>query len=562
MSREKPRIAAMDPMTRASETIGRLIWILAGAVLAVVFFLPVYTDEILWKLLLGRYHADGNQELALTLIPSCRFYAKDVPWLLLPYRLFNELLYGNIPGPLSIRIFGFALELLWLGLTMRLFATVVRPRIGSFTAATGVLAFAMLGILPFMLEFGRPEQILLIGITILFVPLLKPASPELPGLGTSLLHALLICVGAGFFLTTHPRANFALPLILAFSQRVLRRPWLTFMSFGVILAFDAVAYGDWAARWNCPHDPVVALTFRRLNLGANHSLADFQSYFSALDKSFENSGSWFLADIIQKPRYTSDMIPPYTGIGWLVIGRLLWAWLSYIFLIGSAAVIVSWWTRWRERELRMSLVALAAMWLFFAASIIARIDKNDYEAELIVPLVGIGTAGAVWIAWPSLIALIGTDSAHRMARFGCMVTLSFALLSQAGLIVNYAPYVFWSWTKAGYPKGQRVSVGNFGYDSLRAGIIEAAEKCGIRLQDYPRHLVVDELTYFTFQQAYQPFFMTELDEHGWSTHHPDPTDTLFYFKSDGMIVGCQWIPTVYKHRAVADGKFCCLPKFY
>ncbi len=551
-----------DPMTRASSTITRLIWILAGAVLAVVFFLPVYTDEILWKFLLGRYRVDGNQEIALTLIPSCRFYAKDVPWLLLPYRLLYQAVYSNLSGPLSIRLFGFALEISWLVLTWRLFATVVRPQLSSRTAATGVLAFSMLGILPFLLEFGRPEQILMIGMTILFVPLLKPAEPQTPGLTTSLLHAVVIVLGAGLLLTTHPRANFALPLMLAFSQRVLRRPWLTVVTFAVIIAFDTVAYGDWAARWNCPADPVVARAFRRLNLGANHSLADLQTYFTALYQTFDNPASWFLSDIVQKTKYTSNMIPPFAGDGWLVLGRLLWGWLTYVFLVGSAAVVIAWWTRWRERETRMSLFALAAMWLFFAVSVLARIDKNDYEAELILPLVGMGSFGAVWVAWPSLRRLIGLDSSIRMARFGYLVTLALAVLSQAGLLVNYTPYVFSSWTTPGYPKDQRVSVGNFGYDGLRAEIIAAAEKCGIRVQDHPRHLVLDELTYFTFQQVYQPFFMTELDEHGWSTHHPDPTDTLLYFRSDGMIVGCQWVPSVYKHRAVADGKFCCLPAFH
>ncbi len=561
MTIDTPFATAQDPVTRASGLVGRMIWILAGGVLAVVFFLPVYTDEILWKALLGRYHADGNQEIALSMIPSCRFYAKDVPWLLLPYRLFNQVLYGNIPGPLSIRVFGFALELSWLVLTWRLFATVVRPQFSSWSAGTGVLAFAMLGILPFLLEFGRPEQILMIGITILFVPLLKPAAQGIPRLKTSLLHAVLIGLGAGLLLTTHPRGNFALPLILAFSQRVLRRPWLTFATFGVILGFDSVAYADWAARWNCPSDPVIALTLRRLNLGANHSLADFQNYFAALYQSFENSDSWFLADIIQKPRYTSDMIPPFEGFGWLWIGRLVWAWLSYVFLVGTAAVIVAWWTRWREREVRMSLIALAAMWLFFAASLIARIDKNDYEAELVVPLVGIGSFGAVWVAWPSLLRLVGADSVRRMARFGVLVTLCLALISQVGLLVNYAPYVVWSWTAPGYAKGQRASVGNFGYETLRPAILAAAAKCGIRPENHPRHLVVDELTYFSFQQAYQPLFMITLDDHGWSRHHPDPTDTLKYYKSAGMIVGCQWIPSVYRTKAVADHGFCCMPSF-
>lgn len=554
--------ATPEPMGRATPMLTRLLWILAGAVFAVVFFLPVYTDEILWKVLLGRYHADGNQEFALTLIPSCRFYAKDVPWLLLPYRLLYQLFYGNIPGPLSIRILGFGLEIVWLVLAWRLFAAVIRPRFSAATAATGVLGFAMLGILPFLLEFGRPEQILLIGMTICFVPLLRPAPAAIPPLAVTLARALAICLGAGVLLTTHPRANFALPLILAFSQRVLRRPWLTAASFATILGFDVVAYGDWAARWVCPSDDIVALTFRRLNLGANHTLADLRSYFAALYDSFDNSGSWFLADIIQKPKYTSNMIPPFTGFGWLWIGRLLWAWLSYIFLVGTAAVAVAWWARWREREMRMSLIALASLWLFFAASLVARIDKNDYEAELILPLLGMGAFGAVWVAWPGLLRLIEPGSLRRMARFGYVVTLTFAVLSQVGLIINYTPYVFWSWTKPGYPRDQRVSVGNFGYDSLRGQILAAAEKCGIHLADHPRHLVLDELTYFTFQQVYQPFFMTELDEHGWSTHHPDPSDTLLYFRSDGMIVGCQWVPSVYKHRAVASGKFCCLPKFY
>ena len=562
MAVDATRVPAQDPMTRASGIIAKLIWILAGAVFVVAFFLPVYTDEILWKALLGRYHADGGQELALSLIPSCRFYAKDVPWLLLPYRLFSQTLYGNISGPLAVRSFGLALELIWLVLAWRLFAPVVRPQFGARTTATGVLAFAMLGILPLLLEFGRPEQILLIGMTICFVPLLKPASPEIPRLAASLLYAALICFGSGFLLTTHPRANFALPLILAFSQRILRRPWLTLMSFGAILAFDTVAYSDWAARGSCPADPLVAFTIRRLNIGANHSLADFQSYFVALFGSFDNSSSWFLSAVIQKSKYTSSMVPPFAGAGWLGIGRLLWAWLSYIFMVGSAAVVIAWWARWREREMRMSLVALSAMWLFFAASLIARIDKNDYEAELIVPLVGMGSFGAVWVAWPGLQRLIGAHPMQRMARFGVLLTLFFAVLSQIGLLVNYTPYIFASWSNPGYPEGQRFSVANFGYDGLRGEIIAAAEKCGIRLQDNPRHLVLDELTYFTFQQSYQPFFMTLLDEHGWSWHHPDPTDTLLYFRSDGMIVGCQWVPSVYKSRAVADGKFCCLPKFY
>lgn len=557
-----PGTAPPDPMLRGWTAISGLLWPLAGLVLILAFLMPVYTDELLWKLLLGRYQADGNHELALTLIPSCRFYAKDVPWPLLPFRLFNQVLYGAIPGPLNIRLFGLVLELSWFWLTWRLIVSVVRPALGSWTAATGVLAFAMLGVLPLLLAFGRPEQILLIGMTICFIPLLKPVTGPQPPLRASALHAVLICLMAGFLLTTHPRANFALPLIAAFCQRVLRRPWLTIATLAVILSFDIVAYGDWAARWNCPGDPTIAERFRSLNIAANHSPADLENYLRALLHSFGNPSSWFLADIVQRPSYTANMIPPFKGFGWLLIGSLLWAWLCYIFLIGTAALIIAWQTRWREVETRMSLIGLAAIWLFFAASLIARIDKNDYEAELLLPLVGMGSFGAVWVAWPSLLRIFGGPAIGRIARFGFVVTVSLAVVSQTGLLINYAPYIYSSWTKPGYPKNQRFSVGNFGYAELRSQILAAAEKCGIELRRHPRHLVVDELTYFSFQQTYQPFFMTELDEHGWSSHHPDPTDTLRYFRSDGMIVGCQWIPTVYKSRATANGKFCCLPKFY
>ena len=535
--------------------------VMTMAVIFVVFFLPIYTDETVWKLLLGRYYYDGNQEISLTVMPACGIYAKPVPWPLVPFRLLNQALYADMPGPLFVRIFGVVLEAAWFLLTWWLLADVVTPKLSRRTVAIGILAFSMLGIMPFLLEFGRPEKILLLGMTVFFLPMLKPTPRELPRFGTSIFHVAWIWIAAAFLLTSHPRAVFAVPLILLFMQRMVRRWPLVALGTVTLAAFEAIAFHDFSSRWICPGDPSVDVRFRQLNLASNLDSRYFGGYVHQLIGSLGNPGTWFLSDIVQKRSYISDMIPPFTNKTALGFGVDLWEFMTLSVLLGGASLIVAFIARWRERDRRATLLTLGSMWGFFALSIVARIDKLDYEAALLVPLIALTTFASFWIAWPVLTRLLGARAVISAARLGFALLLVCAFVSQIALLANFGPYAFGGWSAPGYPAGQRFSVSGFGYETLRPQIIATAAKCGIRPEDRLNHLVVDELTYFSFQKAYQPFFMTYLDEHGWGRDHPDPTDILRRYRSAGMIVGCQWIPSVYRARAIANGRFCCLPKF-
>lgn len=524
--------------------------------LIICFFSPVYTDEVLWKAIQGRYWQDGNQALSLTLFPSCGPYSYHVPTVILPFRIFTSWLY-NFSSPLFIRLFGVSLALLWLFITWVLFCNITINKIKKSTIALCLIAFATLGVLPFLLTLSRPEQLLLLCMTIFFVPLLKENSTQIPTTLKTFFYAISIIFLAAFMLTIHPKAIFALPLIFLFIYRFIKHKWFSIASMIAVTSFGAISFHDWSLRWTCGGDPVFATALRGLNLGSNTNLSELKIYFSEFIKHISYANSWYIIFATPKPIYVSSMLPAFYHHFPLVFGRMLRVLLTYTAGIAFLYFIYSFFKNRRNVTLRVSYAAIGAIWLFYGVSVVTRIYKNDYEATLIVPLLALAVVGSIWIGYKTI-------SSQRYIRSIKAVFLSLLLLSvvsQIFSITNYIPYMITSWSSPGYTQGQHYSISNFGYAKLRPVIIEAAAKCGIHTNDHLHHLVVDELTYFTFRESYQPFFMATLDDKGWGRHRPDPTQLLTNYNSAGMIVGCQWIPAALKAKAIQYDQFCCLPAF-
>ena len=527
----------------------------------ICFFFPIYTDEIVWKAIQGRYWADGNQALAQTLCPSCGSYSHVVPMMLLPYRILSTFINTHLLSPLLIRLFGMSVAFTWLFVTWLLFRALLPKYFKSTTIALCLIAFATLGVMPLLLVISRPEQCLLLCMTLFFVPLLKENSIQKPTIYRSCFNAIGIFLLASFMLTIHPKALFALPLVFVSMYRFVKPRELYVLCMIAISIFSAIAYHDWSLRWSCLNDPYIADILRKMNLGAITNLTEFKHYFSYLIKSLIFSNSWYINFAVPKTNYISNMIPPFTNIVMLIFGQILRFLLTVTFIAAFIVFISSTLKRWRNTTLDLSHVAIGTIWLFYAASVVTRIEKNDYEATLIVPLLALAVAGTLWVARATLETNMGKQNFTRYFRFFFLGLLSLSVLSQIAFITTYLPYAITSWGKPGYIAGQRVSISNFGYNQLRPEIVEAAAKCGIHASDKPHHLVVDELTYFVFIDSYQPFFMTSLDELNWYRHQSNPTPLLMSYQSAGMIVGCQWIPSALRAKATRDGKFCCLPAF-
>lgn len=525
------------------------------------FFLPVYTDELVFKIQQARLHYDQFRLIGIPQ-PSCGSYAYAVPWLLLPFRLFDSLIYEHVAGPLPIRVIGLGVALVWLALAWYLLRRVAAGCIGSSRIAVGLVAMTTLGVMPFLLVINRPEQILLLAVTGFLLPLLCEAPAKPPSLPSSIMRGVLAVIVAGYMVSVHARAMFLVPLALVFIVRVVGRPVVALACGGALVALTVSSYADFGVRVACPNDPVIMHDRLFLqNLGSAVASGRTLEYLEEFLRKVDEPSTWLLTQFLPRRGYVSDIFPPFSEavVGWLA--PLIGIYFLTLVGLGALAFLFALWKRWHEPGVRLALVGLGSVWAFYGVSVVVQLEKNTYVAELMMPLMSLVSAGSIWVAWPAVARALGELRLQRAAQVGFVGLLALSVLSQVGFAASYLPDAVGAWTAPGYAPGQRFSVSIFGYPSLRPDILRTAAACGIDPTDRPRHLVVDEVTYYALRRAYQPIMASYLDATTWSSHRPDPTDLLARYRSAGMVVGCQWVPEAVRARAKRDGPFCCVPAF-
>jgi hypothetical protein len=553
MTREGIAGAAHRRLERAARLLAAAVAGLAVPSFALAFFLPVYTDELIWKILQGRIFADGGLLPRLTLEPSCGPYGMPSAPFLLPFRWLDALLYGSLASPLAVRVTGVALGVGWVVFAMAAAARIAGPRLG-WKAAALMLATATMGAMPFLLVISRPDQYLLWALTGFFLVLLRPAA-TMPQAGAAVARAgggVLLCC---FLLAEHPRAIFAVPLMLLFLWRVTRRPAIAMVSCGAIAAFAAMAYRDWSVRWACTGDAGLSAVYARMNLGSALEQGQLASYLHELGASLIRPVGWYLSEFALRSRYDGNIFP---GFRHPILGGPIELVFGILLVAGFAAFLYGCVAFRRERAAWLPLAGAGALWLFYGAAVVTRIAKQDYEAELMQPVMALAALGSLWLAWPRLPRWRPLAVA---AQAGVLVLLGLSAASQAWLIYNQAQFAFGSWTDPGYPPGQNFSVSAFGYDRLYPEILATARKCGIDPASRPRHLVVDELTYYAFAQSELPLFWTYFDRHAWGSGMTDPTRIWRRIGSAGLIAGCARLDPRVADGIVRNGLFCCHPAY-
>jgi hypothetical protein len=127
----------------------KAVTILAFFSFGLAALLPVYTDEIVWKVAHGRLGFDGFQVPQLAL--SCAADAVSLPASIVPVRVIDTLMYQWISAPLAIRIIGVGFFVLWLSGTWVLLQRLVPPIADKWTIAGSLVAFVALGVMPFLM---------------------------------------------------------------------------------------------------------------------------------------------------------------------------------------------------------------------------------------------------------------------------------------------------------------------------------------------------------------------------------------------------------------------------
>jgi hypothetical protein len=536
---------------------------LAPVSFGVAALLPVYTDEIFWKMIHGRLGYDGFEVRSGTMVPSCGPDAFTPPPLMLPFRLLDTLMYQWISEPLMVRLVGIGFFIVWVTGTWLLLQRLVPPLADRWKIAGALVAFVTLGVMPFLMVISRPEQLLLIGITVLLVICMDERPSPRRTLSREAINAIVLVFGCAMILAAHQRAIFALPLMVLAALKLLNRRAVIAAAIFAIAVFAVTAYSDWTLRWACPGDASASSLFEMESIGLAAASGHLHHYFGQLMKMLLHQPAhfFFLSEFGFLNHHMSNIIPGYP---WDWVGPPLTlavaAFLGAMSACGLVAFLVVLFDTLRQHRVPIQALALGSVWALLFASLFARAWRSDYEEILVEPVLCLVSILSIWLARDRIRDWFSAVYSRRITHSAFSILLSLSIVSQVALIAGYSRYAVGSWLTPGYPKGQKWSVANFGYGQLKSQITKTAEACGIDPL-HAHHLVVDELTYFALRQTHQPFLMTYLDENLWGWGIRDIRALLTREKSSGMVVGCQWVPTALRAEVTVNGPFCCIPAF-
>lgn len=522
----------------------RLAWLffLAIPILYFCFKCPIYSDEIAWKWLTSRFFLDGSS--VLTLYPQCKESSSvPIPFLLVPWRVFEGWIYSKPESLLQIRTIGILVGLLIGFLLWRLAKKISVVRQMEVTQIRSVV-FAMLlfGVLPFLLVMNRPEQNLVFCvIALVLLPLEKSQTKKRKViLGVGFLFVVL------WMFSQHAKALFFLPVALTSYWFMASTKKNKVLGIALLLILTSQCYSFFTKHTECSNEALRA-SFRGMMVSPSDLVRDPAAALKTLSANVLNSSD-YVQSVLFRNEYTLDWLPNNYGFSFgaslmnAVIGVFF---LFYIVVsLGSLAGAFKEAAKSREREyLNFMSISLLISLLAFS---LFQTGKNFYEAGLVIPIVMlIGVLN------------IGPEYLKRFAGVSTLIATASVIL----LCYRFKPNLNTSWNLGGPLIDQAHSIKVSYQREITDRVNQLADKCGLRKDNQVKHLVLDDLTYPFFVSTFQPYHATYVM--GWwgKISIPDIENFLSQRESSGVLSQCKWLPDLLLKKAIRDGDLCCLPEF-
>ena len=525
----------------------------AGALLACYLLgmlLPVYSDEIGWRFS-HRAAYDGGVDISGNDLCGPATIAAP-PWFMMPMRWFSWAANSAFPAPVYVRLAGVACALLWLGLLVQLARKCFADRAERNLQATLVLSLMGLGWLPLIMVMSRPEQpIILVTALVVLIGLSRPAADNI---GTW-LRGTAIVVLVALSTSYHPKGvvySVVAAVAIWFCGRGRATPGARLLLLVGLVALDYAAFHYWVTRLACPGDPVLARAWAKENvallLAQPHGMTVLlQQVIAGLDLSRYPA----LAMPINNPM--SFWLPaglfPQAPLPWLG-GAILLVWDVALVLAGIQA-----WRFYAARRMQalreprwllgLSLVACVVVWGS------TQIIRNVYEAGHSLPMLALGVLllnGLPVKPWPVW---------SRAAKALVAVLLPLAMASQVFAFASAGPALRAAAGRSGYLPGQPLSASIGDYRPVSRDIDAAMAGAGFEQGRRLRGLVVDSVTYLHLQQSYRPFERQSVIG-PFKGSITDPIAYLRSRRSDGIVVGCQFLANDLRRRAARAGDVCAI----
>ena len=537
---------------RWPKLIERLVF--ASFVLSLLFglLLPIYTDEVGWRMQL-RAGMDGGIDRMISDICGPNTNAAP-PLFMMPFRHVSAWLNLAFPDPLYVRIVGVGCAIVW--------AFLMRALIGRIAADARqrsllrALAFALLGmgVLPLMLVMSRPDQIVLLAMTGAVLVAVVASQKRATGLLSTWLWPLAIAALGVAAISYHLKGVLIAPLILVCiflsgsGKRTLTARVLAMLLF-TGMAVQGAHY--WVERFRCPDDPVLAERLAKQNIASALATEDDWRAVTLIALIGANPNNYImLAEARKYPM--SDWLPRGQIDNKASIARFMVMGLAWngTTVIAMFCLILALRQRWRERRVDLATaipVALAALAMVWGISQRAR---NDYEIMIALPML------ALFCVF-SLSAIPWTSLRAKQLGVGIAIIALCSLVGQADIARRYYPLLRSAADQTGYVFRQPFSVSAYGFGPLRQTILDTAHLCGIGRNGRAQRPLVDDITYFAMIDSWRPFHRFGVLE-TWNGSIKDPIAYLRSRGSEGMVVDCRALSPSLRLQAIRNGQYCCI----
>lgn len=500
-----------------------------------VFYSPVYADELFWKLMIARLETDHGK-LVYLFAQCSEGQWIDAPLTWYPAMSINSWLYEDASHPWHLRIHGWLFFLVLLASWMCLLKH--RTGLGMIDSFLAVSAFLSVGVLPFLMVYARPEQSILLLITLTLLVTLFQAPAKRLSLPIGLLVALSFALVAMLLAATHPKGMFLFPVLLVLAWRQLKS-WPMLAMLLLLLGWTAYDTSQvWQLRTTCPEFPGLMTVLRGLTLQPGVLLSNPLSFIQQGWSNVMDFGT-YVSSLDFQDQYVADWLPAAKGSVISTQARSIANTSLWIPLVVAMSVMVFNWVFDRRPRGRVDLLLWFSILLSLASIVVLQTQKNFYEVSIVWPLV-------------LLLAIFSfgrpvSESRRGGVRIIIAVLMAVALLSGILREERFSEFVQ-GWREA---RLQQVTMDDHRNEVLRDF---AQTQCGI--EGSAQRLVLDKNTYQAFWEHEQPVFLDYAA--GWWAAESNVRETFRKRRVQGLVALCESIPEPDRSRAMAFDGYCCL----
>ena len=318
-----------------------------------------------------------------------------------------------------------------------------------------------------------------------------------------------------------------------------------------MLALVGTAAAYWVGRFRCPGDPAFAAQLARENIAAVAAAggntgdlllqalkgANPLNYIALAIPTKTPMSNWIPADLF--PGYVTSISGLFVLAGWFTAFVL-------IAVAVSRHVKAAGWRGLGEPRLLIAGAIVACVLVWGASQLI----KNVYEAAHTLPMLLL----ACVLTWS-----LPAAAPSRIARGLPLIFATAALISQALVIGASAGPLYRAATASAYPPGQPFSVSMGDYAAVERDIGRAMHGAGIETDRPLKRLLVDDLTYLALQEHRLPLHRLGVLS-VWTGSITDPVAYLRSRGSDGVVVGCAYLPPEMRAAASRSGEICAISR--